>query len=96
MNIFSVIPLSLNSWLVTAIGLVLIAGSTYHAVFFYDRVFSVGLLALGVGMLILGLTEGFTDPTPRGKFLYRVAIVSFIIGIPIVGYGAIQMAMSEW
>lgn len=96
MNIFSIIPLSLNSWLVTAIGLVLIVGGAYHAVFFFDRVFSVGLLSLGVGMLFLGLTEGFTDPTPRGKFLYRVAVVAFLIGIPIVIKGAYALASSEW
>ncbi len=96
MNIFSVIPLSLNSWLVTAVGLALIIFSAYHGIFFYDRVFSVGLLAFGFGMLFLGLTEGFTDPTPRGKFLYRVAIVAFLIGIPVVIKGAYDLASSEW
>jgi len=96
MNIFAYIPLSLNSWVVAALGLVLIVGGAFHGLFYRDRLFSAGLISMGVGMLFLGLTEGFTDPTPRGKFLYRVAVVAFLVGIPIVIKGAYDLASSEW
>jgi len=47
-------------------------------------------------LLVLGLTEGFSDPTPRGKLLYRIAIISFIVGIPILALAAWQWIQYEW
>jgi len=90
------LPTSLNSWLVIAIGLLMFLGGAYHGVFFRDRLTSAGLVANGVGFLLLGLTEGFTDPTPRGKFLYRIAVIAFIVGIPIMLKTAYRMASSDW
>lgn len=90
------LPLSLNSWLVMIIGLVFLLGGIYHGIFFHDRVLSAGMVSFGTGFLLLGLTEGFSDPTPRGKLFYRIAIISFIIGIPILALEAWQMARSPW
>ena len=90
------LPLSLNSWLVMIIGLVFFIGGIYHGLFYYDRVLSAGMVASGIGFLFLGLTEGFSDPTPRGKLLYRIAIISFIVGIPILALAAWQMIQYEW
>jgi hypothetical protein len=86
-------PVSLNSWLMMGVGLLFFFGGIYHLIFLYDRIFSCGLIATGVGFTFFGYTEGFTDPTPLGKLLYRIAMISFIVGIPIVLYGAYQMAM---
>jgi hypothetical protein len=90
------VPMSLNSWLVMGIGLVFFLGGIYHSIFYYDRIFAFGLVACGIGFSFFGLTEGFTDPTPRGKLMYRVAMIAFIVGVPIVLYGAYQMAMYGW
>jgi uncharacterized membrane protein YidH (DUF202 family) len=89
-------PVSLNSWLMMAIGLVFFLGGIYQFFFSYDRIFSLGLIASGVGFTFFGYTEGFTDPTPLGKLLYRIAMISFLVGIPIVLYGAYQMARMHW
>jgi hypothetical protein len=90
------LPISLNSWLVMAIGLVFLLGGVYHGIFYHDRMLSAGMVTFGVGFLFLGLTEGFSDPTPRGKLLYRIAIISFIVGIPILALEAWQMVGSSW
>jgi hypothetical protein len=90
------LPLSLNSWLVMLIGLVFLLGGIYHGLFYRDRMLSAGMITFGIGFLFLGLTEGFSDPTPRGKLLYRIAIISFIVGIPILALEASQMIQYEW
>lgn len=87
---------SLNSLLVMAIGLAFFLGGAYHGVYYRDRIFAFGLCATGIGFLFLGITEGFTDITPRGKILYRLGIIAFLVGLPIVIYGAISLASSEW
>ena len=79
-----------------AIGLAFFFGGIYQFFFSYDRIFSFGLVASGIGFTFFGYTEGFTDPTPLGKLLYRIAMISFIVGIPIVLYGAYQMARMHW
>ena len=76
-----------------AVGLIFFLGGIYFGVFYpFHRVFAFGLVACGVGFVFFGFTEGFTDPTPRGKLLYRIGIISFIIGLPIVLYGALKIA----
>jgi len=90
------LPLSLNSWLVMLVGLVFLLGGIYHGLFYRDRMLSAGMVTFGVGFLFLGLTDGFSDPTPRGKLLYRIAIISFIVGIPILALEAWQMIQYEW
>ncbi len=86
-------PISLNSWLMMAVGLIFFLGGIYYGItYFYDRIFAFGLVACGVGFIFFGFTEGFTDPTPRGKLLYRIAIISFIVGLPIVLYNALKIA----
>ena len=89
------VPVSLNAWLMMAFGLLFFFGGICHGIFFHDRIFSFGLVVSGIGLTFFGLTEGFTDPTPRGKLLYRIAMISFIVGIPIVLYSAFQMAMQS-
>ena len=90
------LPKSLNSWLVIALGLIFFFGGLCHVILLHDRILSFGLVATGLGFFLLGLTEGFSDPTPRGKLLYRIAIVSFIVGVPIMIKAAYEMASSEW
>jgi hypothetical protein len=90
------LPQSLNSWLVMIIGLVFLISGLYHGLFYRDRVLSAGMVTFGVGFLFLGLTDGFSDPTPRGKLFYRIAIIAFIIGIPILALEAWEMVQYDW
>jgi hypothetical protein len=50
------------------------------------RVQGVGMVFTGLGIAILGFTNGFTDFTPLGRFLYRIAIAAFLVGVPISLY----------
>lgn len=45
-----------------------------------------GIFALGLGCVMMGLTNGFTDHSPYGRMFTRIGTFSFIIGIPLVGY----------
>ncbi len=90
------LPQTLNSWLLLGIGVLFFFGGIFHLISYHDRVLSIGLAASGVGFALLGLTEGFADPTPRGRRMYRIGIIAFIIGVPILIKTAYQMASSEW
>ncbi len=84
--------LSLNTVLMVLIGGAFIVFSMYHGLFFRDRLATIGLFATGIGCTFLGLTDGFTDPTPRGKVLYKIAVVAFVVGLPILAKTAWEMA----
>lgn len=77
--------LTLNSILILIIGFGLIVFAVW-SVFTRARVQGAGLFFFGLGTIFLGLTNGFVDMSPQGRFLFRVGIVSFLIGIPISLY----------
>ena len=78
--------LTLNSILIILFGLGLIVLGIWSAVGAGARVQGTGFVFTGLGTAILGFTNGFVDLSPQGRFLFRVAIVSFLIGIPITLY----------
>ena len=77
--------LTLNSILMIIIGFGLIFLAVW-SVMKGARIQGAGLFFTGLGTVFLGLTNGFVDMSPQGRFLFRVAIVSFLIGIPISLY----------
>ena len=77
--------LTLNSILMIIIGLGLISLAIW-SVLTGARIQGAGLFLTGLGTVFLGLTNGFVDMTPQGRFLFRVAVVAFLIGIPISLY----------
>lgn len=78
--------LTLNSILIIFFGLILIILGIWAGLSPGGRGQGVGLFFTGLGTVILGLTNGFTDFSPQGRFLYRIAIVAYLIGIPISVY----------
>ncbi len=78
--------LTLNSILIICFGLILIFLGVWTGVSPGGRVPGAGLFFTGLGTAILGLTNGFTDFSPLGRFLYRIALIAFIIGIPVTVY----------
>ena len=50
------------------------------------RFYAVGFLFTGIGNILFGMTNGFVDMTPIGRLLYRLALVAYIIGIPLIAY----------
>jgi hypothetical protein len=77
--------LTLNSILIIIIGLGLISLAVWSGLT-GGRIQGAGLFLTGLGTVFLGLTNGFVDMTPQGRFLFRVAVVAFLIGIPISLY----------
>lgn len=58
----------------------------YLALNSWSRFFAVGFFFTGIGNILFGLTNGFTDMTPVGHKLYRLALLAYVIGVPIIGY----------
>jgi len=75
-----------NSILMIIIGLALIGFSVFLVMSPWSRFFASGFFFTGIGNILFGLTNGFTDMTPLGHKLYRFALLAYIIGIPIIGY----------
>ncbi len=78
--------ITFNSVLMILIGLGLIAFGLWLVTKSGNRLYGVGFLSTGIGNVLLGVTNGFTNMTPVGRKLYRIALIAFIIGIPIIIY----------
>lgn len=83
---------SINAVLVLVLGAVFLFGGVYFAIFTAYRLMGFGMLATAVGCVCCGLTDGFTDATPRGLLLKRFGAAAFIIGVPILIYAGYQFA----
>lgn len=46
----------------------------------------IGILFIGIGMILCGMTNGFTDHTPLGRKLKKIGAFLLIVGIPLAGY----------
>jgi hypothetical protein len=77
--------LTLNSILIMLFGLGIIVLGIWSGLA-GARMQGAGFVFTGLGTAILGFTNGFVDLSPQGRFLFRAAIVSFLIGIPITLY----------
>lgn len=75
-----------NSILMIFIGLALIAFGVFLALSPSRRFHAVGFMLTGVGNILFGATNGFTDMTPMGQKLYRLALLAYAGGLPLVGY----------
>ena len=75
-----------NSIIMIFIGLTLMAFSVYLALYSWSRFFAVGFFFTGVGNILFGATNGFTDMSPMGQKLYRLALLAYIIGVPVIAY----------
>jgi hypothetical protein len=75
-----------NSILMVIIGLALIAFGVSLGLKAWGRMYAVGFLFTGVGNILFGITNGFTDMTPTGRLLFRIALIAYIIGVPLIAY----------
>jgi hypothetical protein len=75
-----------NSIVMILIGLALIAIAVYFLLSSWGRFFSVGFFFTGIGNILFGATNGFTDMTPIGQKLYRLALLAYIVGVPLIAY----------
>ncbi|MCB1024283.1 MAG: hypothetical protein KDB79_07830 [Acidobacteria bacterium] len=72
--------LNFNTIVLSLVGLLMIAKGLFNLILFRDYIFAGGISMLGAGFIIFGITNGFADPTPRGRLLFRIAIPALLIG----------------
>jgi hypothetical protein len=78
--------ITLNSILMVMIGLVLMVFGGWLITHPGFRVDGAGFFFTGIGNILFGITNGFTDMTSTGRLLYRLALVAYIAGLPLVAY----------
>lgn len=78
--------ITFNSVLMILIGVGLIVFGVWLMTTPSSRVYASGFLFTGLGNVLFGMTNGFTDMTPTGRKLYRIALITYLIGIPIIIY----------
>lgn len=49
---------------------------------------TVGFVMVGIGMILCGVTNGFTDHTPLGRKFKKIGAFLLIVGIAAIGYVA--------
>ena len=82
------ITFSLNAILILILGLVFLFGGLYFVITPWARIMGFSMLATALGCICCGLTDGFTDVTPRGIALRKVGVVAFVVGVPVLAYSA--------
>jgi hypothetical protein len=75
-----------NSVAMVLIGLVLIVLGVLIMLSPASRFHSVGFIFTGIGNILFGITNGFTDMTPVGQKLFRLALAAYIFGIPVIAH----------
>jgi len=73
-----------NSIVMVLIGLALICIGVLVVLMPASRIHSVGFIFAGIGNILFGLTNGFTDMSPVGLKLYRFALAAYVIGVPVI------------
>lgn len=82
---------SLNAILILLLGAVFLIGGLYFALLPWARILAFGMLSTAVGCICCGLTDGFTDATPRGHMLKKIGATGFFIGLPILIYSSYKL-----
>lgn len=68
------------------IGLALLGFGVWLAMSPWGRLYAVGFFFTGIGNILFGITNGFVDMTPIGRLLFRIGLIAYIIGIPLIAY----------
>ena len=79
--------LTLTSIFWIFLGLVLAAtGGYYYAYKWRMYQFGVELGVLSIGVILCGMTNGFTDYSPRGRLFWKIGIVAILMGLGLTMY----------
>ena len=74
-----------NSILILLLG----AGCVLGGIMVYrseKEIIGIGLFLTGIGNFMLGLTNGFNDTSPTGRHLFRIGMLAYAFGIPLIAY----------
>jgi len=78
--------LNLNNLILFATGLALMAWGGWTIYRTRQYLFGGGMFLIGFGNILFGITNGFTDQTPRGRFFFKVALFAYGFGLATVAY----------
>jgi hypothetical protein len=78
--------ITFNALLMILIGFALMAFGGWLAIRQGSRIHGVGFFATGIGNILFGITNGFTNMTPTGRLIYRLALVAYLVGLPLIAY----------
>ncbi len=78
--------LNANSIILLVSGVALVAWGAWRLYRFRDFTFGFGMLSIGIGNIMFGATNGFADQTNRGRIMFRIAIVSWAVGLLASAY----------
>ena len=73
--------LTLNSIFWLFFGLILMIGGGFVGYSWRTYSFALGLLFLGIGSALCGITNGFTDYSPRGRLFWKIGIITILMGL---------------
>ena len=90
----SVREITPNGYILFAVGLFSFCYGAYMITQPYQRLYGVGFLLTGFATSILGITNGFADMSPLGRWLAKVAVIGYIAGLPILCYYAYGLLQS--
>lgn len=71
-------------WLV--LGIIIFLYGVYIGYKWRMYYYSFGLLSAGFGGMICGLTNGFTDQSPKGRVISKFGIAALLIGVAMLVY----------
>ena len=78
--------LNFNTIFLVILGLALIAYGGWYLYRYRGYQYGGGILLIGVGNVMFGITNGFADPTPPGRLFFKIGVMSYVVGILAVAY----------
>lgn len=78
--------LGTNGVIAVLLGVFFIAWGVFGLANRMTDFFSIGISVFGAGCIIFGITDGFNDETPRGRLLFKIGILVFLLSAAILGY----------
>ncbi len=78
--------LTFTSILLIVIGFLLLAYGGWYFYRFRDYTWAAGMISLGIGNGLFGVTNGFTDLSPKGRIFIKVGVTALIVGVLVTGY----------
>lgn len=84
--------LTLNSifWLFLGVGLIGSGGYVFYKLRMPS--FMAGLVFLGLGSILCGITNGFTDYSRNGRLFWKIGAISLMIGLLLTGFSLFKFA----
>lgn len=82
--------LTLTSFFWIFLGFLLFGYGGYNGYYWRNYPFAMGLIFLGIGSILCGVTNGFADYSPMGRLLFKLGMPILLIGLLLTGYSVFK------